>query len=77
MEDYGLADTTSQFSAGHGYAKVVNLPANFDVKPKMCKCCGEISHNQSPLEDGAEDDTYGGKRPWLRYLRVQGTDDPA
>ena len=74
MEDCGLADTASQSSVGHGYGNVMNLPANFDVKPKTCKCCGERSHSQSPLEDAAEDDTYGGKRPWLRYARAQGSD---
>jgi hypothetical protein len=39
----------------------------------ICKCCNESTHSQSPLEDVAEDDTYGGKRPWLRYKRAKGS----
>jgi len=75
MEDCGLAETASQTSTCPGYRNIMLLPVNFDAKPKTCKCCGERSISQPPLEDAAEDDTYGGNRPWLRYVRGQGTDD--
>ena len=51
------------------YGLIMLLPLLWiNVKERECTCCGESSHFDSPFLDATEDDTWGGKHPWQRYV---------
>lgn len=67
-EDDAASAITSRASKA-SYGAVLLLPVLFEgVKEKFCSACGEGTHSASPFVDAAEDDKYGGRRPWRRYM---------
>lgn len=67
--DDGASSMSSRTLARASYSHVMELPVMWEgVTERMCSCCGQSSHSDSPFEDAAPDDRFGGKRPWHRYV---------
>ena len=51
-----------------GHGDILRLPVLIDPERCVeCACCGEACNCPSPLADAADDDRYGGFRPWKKY----------